>query len=83
MSDLYAGSSSDKQITKDCGIATLLEEGDSIWLIIEGFETADDVPKGVALNIPPFFRGNDHLSIEDEIETRQIASVRTHVERAI
>ena len=68
MSDLYAGRSSDKQITKDCGILDLLEEGDSI-IADKGFEIADDLPKGVTLNIPPFLRGNDHLSIEDETES--------------
>ena len=60
----------------------LLEEGDSI-MVDKGFEIADDLPKGVTLNIPPFLRGNDHLSIEEETETRRIASVRIHVERAI
>ena len=49
----------------------------------KGFEIADDLPKGVTLNIAPFLRGNDHLLIEDETETRRIASVRIHVERAI
>ena len=82
MSDLYTGHSSDKQITKDCGILDLLEEGDSI-MADKGFEIADELPKGVTLNIPPFLTGNDHISIEDETETRRIASVRTHVERAI
>ena len=82
VSDLYAGRSSDKQITKDGGILDLLEEGDSI-MADKGFEIADDLPKGVTLNIPLFLRGNDHLSIEEETETRRIASVRFHVERAI
>ena len=82
VSDLYAGCSSDKQITKDCGILDLLEEGDSI-MADKSFEIADDLPKGVTLNIPPFLRGNDHLSIEEETERRRIASVRIHVERAI
>ena len=82
MSDLYAGRSSDKQITKDCGILNLVEEGGSI-MADKGFEIADDLPKGVTLNITPFLRANDHLSIEDETETRQIASVKIHVERAV
>lgn len=49
----------------------------------KGFEIAEDLPKGVTLNIPPFLRGKDHLSIEEETETRRIASVRIHVEHAI
>ena len=39
VSDLYAGRSSDKQITKDCGILDLLEEGDSI-MADKSFEIA-------------------------------------------
>ena len=38
---------------------------------------------GVTLNIPPFLDGKPQLTIEKEIETRRIASVRVHVERAI
>lgn len=50
----------------------LLEKEDSV--MTEGFDIADDLPEGVTLNIPPFLRGNDHLSIQEETETRQIAS---------
>ena len=82
MSDLYAGRSSDKQITNDYGILNLLEEGDSV-MADKGFDIADDLPKGVTLNIPPFLKGKDHLSIEEKTETRRITSVRIHVERAI
>lgn len=82
VSDLYAGRSSDKQITNDCGILDLLEAGDSV-MADKGFEIAGDLPQGVTLNIPPFLGGKDHLSIEEETETRRIASVRIHVERAI
>ena len=49
----------------------------------KGFEIAGDLPQGVTLKIPPFLGGNDHLSIEEETETRRIASIRIHVERAI
>jgi hypothetical protein len=35
------------------------------------------------LNIPPFLNGQPQLSAEDEANTRKIASVRVHVERAI
>ena len=49
----------------------------------KGFEIAGDLPQGVTLNIPQFLGGNDHLSVEEETETRRISSVRIHVERAI
>ena len=78
-SDLYAGRSSDKQITNDCCTLDLLEAGD-FFMADKGFEIADDLSQGVTLNIPPL---KDHLSIEEETETRRIASVRIRVERAM
>ena len=39
--------------------------------------------KKIKLNIPPFMRGKEQLSLEEEFETRSIASVRIHVETAI
>ena len=39
--------------------------------------------KKVKLNIPPFMKGKEQLSLEEELETRSIASVRIHVEWAI
>ena len=53
VSDLYAGRSSDKQITNDCGVLDLLEAGDSV-MADKGFEIAGDLPQGVTLNIPLF-----------------------------
>ena len=82
VSDLYVGRSSDKQVTLDCGIFDLLAPGDSI-MADKGFDIEDILPNGVTLNIPPFMRNKEHLSIEEETETRRIASVRIHVERAI
>ena len=81
MCDLYAGrSSSDKQITNDGGILDLLVDvkGESV-MADKGFEIADDLLQGVTLNIPPFLEGKDHLSIEEETETRRIALVKIHV----
>lgn len=82
VSDLYTGRISDKQIVKDCGILNLLESGDNV-MADRGFDVESDLPEGVSLNIPPFMNGKDQLSLEEETETRRIASVRIHVERAI
>ena len=82
VSDLFTGRTSDKEATSECGIYAFLENGDSL-MADKGFNIKDDLPKNVSLNIPPFMRGKDHLSVEEETETRQIASVRIHVERAI
>ena len=82
VSSLYAGRTSDKKITKDCGILDLLEPGDQV-MADRGFDIESDLPSGVTLNIPPFLDGKDQLSLEEELTTRKIASVRVHVERAI
>ena len=61
----------------------LLEPGDSI-MADRGFEIQDlSVLKKASLNIPPFMRCKDQSTPDEEDETRQIASVRIHVERAI
>ena len=82
VSELYAGRYSDKQVTKDCGILTLLESGDDI-MADKGFDIADDMPAGVGLNIPTFLNGASQLSLNAENETRKVAALRVHVERAI
>ncbi len=82
VSDLFTGRASDERATYECGIYQLHEEGDSVMADM-GFDIEGDLPKGVSLNIPPFLRGKEHLTIEEEVETRQIAAVRIHVERAI
>ena len=82
VSNLYAGRTSDKKITNDCGILKLLEPGDDL-MADRGFDIENDLPTGVTLNIPPFLNGKPQLSAEEEILTRKIASVRVHVERAI
>jgi hypothetical protein len=79
---LYAGRTSDKKITKDCGILDLLEPGDQV-MADRGFDIESDLPSGVTLNIPPFLDGKYQLSLEEELTTRKIASIRVHVERAI
>ena len=60
-------------MTQDCGLIDLLEPGDVVM--------AD--PKKAILNIPPFIAGKEQLTVEEEAETRRIASVHIHVERAI
>ena len=82
VSDLYTGRTSDKKATQDRQIFTLLETGDSV-MADKGFDIGEDLPQSVHLNIPPFLRGKDHLTIQEEAQTRQIAAIRIHVERAI
>ena len=82
VSSLYAGRTSNKKITHDCGILKRLEPGDEL-MADRGFDIEADMPNRVSLNIPPFLNGQPQLSAEDEMKTRKIASVRVHVERAI
>ena len=82
VSDLYAGCCSDKAVTNNCGILDLLEPGNSV-MADKGFSIENDLPPYVQLNIPPFLREKGSLTIEEETQTRRIASVRVHVERAI
>ena len=81
VSELYAGRTSDKELTNDCGILQLLDTGDEI-MADKGFNIEEDLPKGISLNVPPFLHGQQ-LSNEEEVRTRRIARERIHVERAI
>ena len=82
ISELYAGCTSNKQITKDCGILNMLEPVDDL-MADRGFDIEDDMPDGVTLNSSPFLNGAPQSSVSDESETRKIAAVRVHVERVI
>ena len=82
VSSIYVGRTSDKKLTNDCEILTLLEEGDQLNAD-RVFDIEGNFPVGVTLNIPGFLNGNDQLTLEEEISTWKIASVRVHVERAI
>ena len=81
VSDLYAGSVSDKQITNLSGLVDLCEVGDAI-MADKGFLISDlTTPKGIGLIIPPFKRKNKQLSKREVHDTRKIANLRIHVER--
>ena len=82
ISDLYGGCISDRELTVKSGILDKLEVGDSI-MADKGFLIADLLePLGVSLNVPPL-KLSEQLSDAQLIETRRIASLRVHVERAI
>ena len=49
----------------------------------KGFDIESDLPNGISLNIAPLLHNKENLSLEEETETRRIASVRIHVEQAI
>ncbi|XP_045202653.2 uncharacterized protein LOC123556117 [Mercenaria mercenaria] len=81
VSDLWVGSISDKQLTKQSGILELCQQGDAI-MADKGFTIADlTTPKGIKLIIPPFRRSNTKFSKREVQNTRDIANARIHVER--
>lgn len=81
VSDLWAGSISDKQITKRSGLLDLCEAGDAI-MADKGFLISDlTTPKGIKLILPPF--KTKRFSRREVEETRRIANLRIDVERAM
>ena len=83
VSKVYPGAISDTDLTIKSGILDLLDSGDSV-MADRGFTIQNELSLiGVKLNIPPFLRGKAQLSSKEMVETRRIASLRIHVERAM
>ena len=83
VSKLYCGNITDKSLTHESGVLNSLQAGDGL-MADRGFDIADEcVQLGIDLNIPPFRYGRGQLSASEVVETRRIASLRIHVERAI
>ena len=69
VSDLYPGSISDKELTRQSGLLELLQPGGSV-MADRGFDIEEDLALvGARLNIPPFLRGKDQLSESELVET--------------
>lgn len=80
-SDLWAGSISDKEITKRSGLLDLCETGDAI-MADKGFLISDlTTPRGISLIVPPLKL--KRFSRREVEETRRIANLRIDVERAM
>ena len=83
VSSLYTGSISDKEITRCSGILDLLEANDSV-MADKGFDIEKLLSsKGVELNLPPFLESRGQFPINQIHDTKTIAKLRIHVERAI
>lgn len=83
VSDLAPGRLSDKELTICSKVLDCVSPGRSI-MADRGFVIEEECRKrDIELNIPPFMRGKSQLSAKEEQETRQIASVRIHIERVI
>ncbi|XP_064463484.1 uncharacterized protein LOC135374457 [Ornithodoros turicata] len=83
VSKAYGGRASDKLLTKDCGICDLFMPGDEI-MADRGFTLDHELQvQGIRLNTPAFTRGKSQLTQAEVTQTRRIAAVRIHIERAI
>ncbi len=83
VSDAYEGSISDKDIVVQSGFLDRLHPGDMV-MADRGFLIREVLnERKVDLNIPPFLNGRKKFTPQEEAQTKQIAKVRIHVERAI
>ena len=82
VSRLWSGRVSDKELNKKSGILNLFDYGNNV-MADRGFDIADILPEGVALNISQLKGIQDQLTAEESEETARTAAVRIHVERAI
>ncbi|XP_077094289.1 calpain-1 catalytic subunit [Siphateles boraxobius] len=80
VSVLYAGSISDKQITRESGLLSLLKPGMAV-MVDRGFLINDILPCKVYR--PAFLSGRPQMSASEVRETQAIARLRVHVERFI
>ena len=80
ISVLYAGSISDKQITQESGLLTLLKHGMAV-MVDKGFLIEDIVP--CKIYRPALLSGRSQMSAGEVRETQAIARLRVHVERLI
>ena len=81
VSDCWVGCTSDKKITQTSGLMDLMEEGDAI-MADKGFTISDMTSaKAVELIIPPFKQKGKQFTKREVHLTKDIASLRIHVER--
>lgn len=77
----FEGNASDVEMFKNCGMIEMLQPGDVI-LGDRGFTVEELLdPLLVKLVHPPFLKGRQHFTAEEEILTKYIAAARIHVER--
>ena len=82
ISRLYAGRCSDKKILWHCGLLDL-EKGDGV-MVDKGFDCEKELQLNEAhIIIPPFLKQQDQFTPEQVKNTRTIASVSIHIERAV
>lgn len=84
VSSLYGGKASDKHIFNDSGILDLLQSGNAVMIDKGFFVEKECAEKNVEVIRPAFINPQENqLSLEDAENSRNIASARVHIERAI
>jgi hypothetical protein len=84
LSKCYGGRTTDGQIVSESGFVKLLEPGDQV-LADKGFPRiiTDVENQGAFIVMPPFKRGQNQFSTDENVEGYKCARVRIHVERVI
>lgn len=83
VSKAYGGRASDKFTVTTSGFLDLMHPGMEI-MADRGYTISAELgSRGVKLNVPAFCKSRKQFPTKEVIETRRIASVRIHVERAI
>ncbi len=83
LSQCWGGRVSDKVLTQECGFLHHLEPG-NVVLADRGFTIESDLAiYGAKLEIPAFTRGKNQLSQREVEYSKQLSTVRIHVERVI
>lgn len=80
----YGGRASDLSIIQNCGFLKVIPKG-SVVMADRGFKGIDEELHNIGCELfrPPSVEANVQLSEADVILTKEIASLRIHVERAI
>lgn len=83
VSDVYGGSTSDRQIVERSSLNQMCDAGDSI-MSDKGFNVEDlFIPYQIQINIPTFFKKKNRICQKTIRKDRRISSKRVHIERVI
>lgn len=83
ISRCWGGRVSDKNLAQESAFLNLLDPGDVV-IADRGFAISEDIAiQGAHLEIPAFTRGKKQLSQEEMETSKELSSVRIHVERVI
>ncbi|XP_031560763.1 uncharacterized protein LOC116296808 [Actinia tenebrosa] len=81
VSELFPGSTSDKEITVMSGFLDILQHGDEV-MADKGFNVKDELASvGVSLAMPEYLKKDTQFTIDQSIKNKTIASLKVHVER--